>query len=311
MENFSEETKKVLKKAGEIAVNMNSEVLSPEHILIGIIELPNNIGKSFLEKKHISKEAVYKVLETIKRPKLIFPFMQISLAPETKTILDIAASEARAIKDELVQPKHLLLALLKFEDSWAYRIIHNLGYEPNDLYNEFHLIVARIVKKSRFPRSEEENGTKGKGGNKFDETPTLEEHSRDLTEQARKNELDPVIKRDKEIEQIIMILMRRKKNNPVLIGEPGVGKTAIVEGLAQKIIKGEVPENIKNSKIKMLDIASIVAGTKYRGQFESRMKKILHELEMAKDIILFLDELHLVVGAGSAEGPWQEERSSV
>ncbi len=303
MENFSEETKNVLKKASEIAVNMNSEVLSPEHILLGIIEISNDIGKSFLEKKHITRESIYKVLESIKRPKLIFPFMQISFAPETKTILDISASEARMLKDELIQPKHLLLALLKFEDSWAYRIIQNLGFNPKDLYNEFHLIVARMVKKPRFPNSERGGAPqKNKENLLGDETPTLEEHSRDLTKQAKNGELDPIIGRDDEIEQIIMILMRRKKNNPVLIGEPGVGKTAIVEGLAQRIISGEVPENIKNSKIKMLDIASIVAGTKYRGQFESRMKKILHELEEASDVILFLDELHLVVGAGSAEG---------
>jgi ATP-dependent Clp protease ATP-binding subunit ClpC len=300
MENFSEESKRVLKQASEYALNLNSELLAPEHVFLALYDLgENDLATTFLVKKGIEKKSVIKNIKMIESPKLLFPFIQISLSPNTKTLLDIAKNEAMTLAEELVQPKHLLLALLKIEDSWAYKIIQNLGYSPKDLYKEFFMIVSRRTGKGK-PLFREK--IVNKEISNISTTSTLDEFSRDLTKQAANGKLDPIIGREKEIERLIMILMRRKKNNPVLIGEPGVGKTAIVEGLAQNIIKGDVPENLKNRKIKMLDLAAIVAGTKYRGQFESRMKKLLNEIQNANDIILFLDELHLLVGAGAAEG---------
>ncbi|MCK4644157.1 ATP-dependent Clp protease ATP-binding subunit [bacterium] len=301
MENYSEESKRVLKRASEYAINLNNELLSPEHILLAIYDLGDaDISSTFLIKKGVKRENVMKNVKMIDRPKLLFPFIQVSFAPNTKTLLDIALSEARKLREELVQPKHLLLAMFKFDDSWAYKIIQNLGFIPKDLYREFFSIVSR--KNKRVKPMISEDPTQDRQADTDSDTPNLDEFSRDLTEMAKEGKLDPIIGREKEIERLIMILMRRKKNNPALIGEPGVGKTAIVEGLAQQIIKGDVPENLKNKKIKMLDLAAVVAGTKYRGQFEGRMKKVLTEIQEAKNVMLFLDELHLVVGAGSAEG---------
>ncbi len=302
MENFSEESKRILKRASEYAINLNNELLSPEHILLGILDLgESDMASSYLIKKGVLKDEVLKSVKMIERPKLLFPFLQVTFAPNTKNLIDMALTEARNLQEELVQPKHILLAMLRLEDSWATKIIQNLGLEPKELYKEFYAIIRTKNKRVK-PSAMFEEKEEFFKANPDSETPNLDEFSRDLTDLAAKGKLDPIIGREKEIERLIMILMRRKKNNPALIGEPGVGKTAIVEGLAQKIVKSSVPENLKNKKIKMLDLAAIVAGTKYRGQFEGRMKKILQELENAQNVILFLDELHLVVGAGSAEG---------
>ena len=215
---------------------------------------------------------------------------EVPFTPRAKQILEVAANEAKEMKTQFVDVEHLLLALLKDKEGVAAQILAAFGVDYKTAMEE---TLAVIEGKST-------GGQKEKG--KKSKTPFLDHFGRDLTQLAREGKLDPVIGREKEIERVTQILSRRKKNNPILIGDPGVGKTAIVEGLAQRVVEKRVPQILLDKRLVTLDMGGVVAGTKYRGQFEERIKAVLNELQQNPDVVIFIDELHTIVGAGSAEG---------
>ena len=214
---------------------------------------------------------------------------QLPLTARAKKTLEVSGQEARALKSKDIDTEHILLALLKDEEGVAAQVLSTYEIDYKEAYEELKNIQSG--KPSSFKKKRKKS-----------KTPALDHFGRDLTELARRGKLDPIIGREDEIERVCQILSRRKKNNPVLIGEPGVGKTAIVEGLAQRIVEGNVPQTLENKRVVTLDMASLVAGTKYRGQFEERLKAVMNEIINADDVIIFIDELHTIVGAGGAEG---------
>ena len=222
----------------------------------------------------------------------------IPYTPRVKKVLALAGKEAKALQHSYVGTEHILLGLLREGEGVAARVLKSLEIDIERTRNE----ILKELDPNFAPQEESEGVPAEAGGKKDSKTPALRAFGRDLTELAKKNELDPVIGRADEIERVIQILCRRTKNNPVLIGEAGVGKTAIAEGLAQEIVAGDVPELLRDKKVITLDLALMVAGTKYRGQFEERIKAVMDEIRRTKNVILFIDELHTIVGAGSAEG---------
>lgn len=288
--NFSSRVQMVIQFSREEALRLGHDYIGTEHLLLGLIregegiavEILRNLGTDLDEIKRAVEDAVKSTGET----------MTIGNIPFTKRaekILKMAYVEAEKYKSDIIGTEHLLLALVKEKDGVAAQVLLNFDITYEAVREELDNILRGT------PSSKEANPQRSK-------TPALDHFGRDLTELARKNELDPIIGREREIERVAQILSRRKKNNPVLIGEPGVGKTAIAEGLALRIVERKVPRILHNKRVVTLDLGAIVAGTKYRGQFEERMKAIMNELYRAKDVILFIDELHTIVGAGGASG---------
>jgi ATP-dependent Clp protease ATP-binding subunit ClpC len=218
----------------------------------------------------------------------------IPFTPRAKKVLEVAAQEARSMGHRYIGTEHLLMALVKDDDSVAANVLTNLNVDYDRVKEE----VERVLN----PGQTEEGEASPENPKKKSKTPFLDHFGRDLTQMAREGSLDPIIGRSEEIERIIQILSRRKKNNPCLTGEPGVGKTAIIEGLAQKIVEKKIPEVLEDKRVVVLDMATVVAGTKYRGQFEERLKALMVELQKNRDVIIFIDELHTIVGAGGSEG---------
>jgi ATP-dependent Clp protease ATP-binding subunit ClpC len=288
--NFSSRVQMVIQFSREEALRLGHDYIGTEHLLLGLIregegiavEILRNLGTDLEEIKRAVEDAVKSTGET----------MTIGNIPFTKRaekILKMAYVEAEKYKSDIIGTEHLLLALVKEKDGVAAQVLLNFDITYEAVREELENILRGT------PSSKEANPQRSK-------TPALDHFGRDLTELARKSELDPIIGREREIERVAQILSRRKKNNPVLIGEPGVGKTAIAEGLALRIVERKVPRILHNKRVVTLDLGAIVAGTKYRGQFEERMKAIMNELYRAKDVILFIDELHTIVGAGGASG---------
>ncbi len=298
---FTERARRVINNAAQEAKNLNHDYVGTEHLLLGLTKEKDSVAARVLESLGISLDKVRQEVERIiGRGEEEVIAEQLPLTPRAKRALELATAEARALGHNYVGTEHILLGLIREGEGLAAQILINLGAD------------LETVREKLFDLLESEGGAHPGGlhpGRKASSrrkartsTPTLDEFGVDLTKLAKEGKLDPVIGREKEIERVIEILSRRTKNNPVLIGDPGVGKTAIVEGLAQKIVAGDVPEVLKNKRIIQLNMANLVAGTKYRGEFEERMRRILKELESSKDVILFIDELHTVVGAGAAEG---------
>jgi len=300
MSNFTPRAQQVLALARKEADRFNHNFVGTEHLLLGLIKLGQGVAVNVLQKMGLDLETVR--LEVEKQVGTGPDQKQVGNIPYTprvKKVLSLAAKEAKSLNHTYVGTEHILLGLLREGDGVAARVLKNLDVDIEQTRQE--------ILKELDPNfaSEEEEGAEPagkKGDRKDNKTPALKAFGRDLTEIATKGDMDPVIGRKDEIERVIQILCRRTKNNPVLLGEAGVGKTAIVEGLAQEISKGNVPEILRDKKVVTLDLALMVAGTKYRGQFEERIKAVMDEIRRAKNVILFIDELHTIVGAGSAEG---------
>ena len=285
-ERYTEKARRVIFFARYEASQFGAPAIEPEHLLLGLMREDKTLTGRFFPRAQVSIESIRKEIEgrTLLREK-ISTSVELPLAPETKRVLAYAHEESDRLQHRHIGTEHLLLGLLREERSMAAEILYERGLRLNAVRDE----IAR------------QSGADTRGSQKKD-TPHLVEFSRDLTEDAANDKLDPLIGREAEIERVVQILCRRTKNNPVLIGEPGVGKTAIVEGLAQRIVHGDVPSFLENKRILSLDLSLIVAGTKYRGQFEERLKQIMRELIENPQYIVFIDELHTLVGAGSAEG---------
>lgn len=304
MSNFTPRAQQVLALARKEADRFNHNFVGTEHLLLGLIKLGQGVAVNVLQKMGLDLETVR--LEVEKQVGTGPDQKQVGNIPYTprvKKVLSLAAKEAKTLNHTYVGTEHILLGLLREGDGVAARVLKNLDVDIEQTRGE---ILKELDPNFTGDEEEEEAATAGGGGKKGDrkdtKTPALKAFGRDLTEIAAKGEMDPVIGRADEIERVIQILCRRTKNNPVLLGEAGVGKTAIVEGLAQEISKGNVPEILRDKKLITLDLALMVAGTKYRGQFEERIKAVMDEIRRAKNVILFIDELHTIVGAGSAEG---------
>src|SRR3989339_1168077 len=292
---FTDRVQRVIIIAQEEAKRLNHDYVGTEHILLGLVALGEGVAAKILSNIGVDLRKVRTEVEKlVGTGDNVMLLGEIPFTPRAKKVLELAVEEAQNFGHTYVGTEHLLLGLLREEEGIAARVLENLGVRINEVREE----VASLLGETGETVGENHSATKTKT-----KTPNLDEFGRDLTALARDGKLDPVIGRDEEIERLIQILSRRTKNNPVLIGDPGVGKTAIVEGLAQRISSGDVPEILASKRVMTLDLASVVAGTKYRGEFEQRLKNIMEEIRHSKNnIILFIDELHTVIGAGAAEG---------
>ena len=292
---FTNRAKKAIEYSNDISIELGHNYIGTEHILYGLIKEGEGIAAKVLTNKGINTDKVTnKIEEILGRGQDIKE--TLGFTPRAKKVLENAFIEAKRIGYNFIGTEHLLLAIMKEEDCIATKIITELNVEIPKIYNE----IAKVINEEE--NDKEINKETGKNKNNQTLTPTLNQFGEDITLKAEKGQFDNMIGRENEIERIMQILSRRTKNNPCLVGEPGVGKTAIVEGLAERIALGEVPQNLRNKRIVSMDISGLVAGAKYRGDFEERIKKALNEVKKVGDIILFIDEIHTIVGAGAAEG---------
>ncbi|MBR0576342.1 ATP-dependent Clp protease ATP-binding subunit [Proteiniclasticum sp. BAD-10] len=292
-ERFTERAKATLMHAQKESQRLQHGYIGTEHILFGIASV-EGAGSNILHDAGVTKELIHEMIEqTLGRGNnLLAGGGQFALTPRTKRLIDNSFNEARNLGQNYISPEHMLLAILGEEEGVAYAILQNLGVDIPKMKND-------LVKGFSAPPGQSDSETRRE--DKTD-TPNLDQYGKDLTQMAKDGKLDPVIGRSEETERILEILSRRTKNNPVLIGDPGVGKTAIAEGLAQRIVKGNIPELLKNKRVVTLDLSQMLAGAKYRGEFEERLKNVMTEIKNTKNVILFIDEIHTIIGAGGAEG---------
>jgi ATP-dependent Clp protease ATP-binding subunit ClpC len=289
-EMFTERARKAIEYARDEAARLKHDYIGTEHLLLGVVRLGEGLAVEILQNIGVELNELKKSIEDIVQPSGgTMQMGQLPLTARAKKTLEISGNEARALRSKDIDTEHILLALLKDEEGVAAQVLSMYDIDYKEVYEELRNIQSG--KPSAFGKKRKKS-----------KTPALDHFGRDLTELARRGKLDPIIGRDDEIERVSQILSRRKKNNPVLIGEPGVGKTAIAEGLAERIVEGKVPQTLEGKRIVTLDMASLVAGTKYRGQFEERLKAVMNEIINSQDVIIFIDELHTIVGAGGAEG---------
>lgn len=294
---FTKSAENAIEIANDIAIELGHDYVGTEHLLYGLVKEGTGVASKVLESQEVSAEAVLaKIEELIGRGEA--NSSTVGLTPRTKRVVENAFREARKLGSDYIGTEHLLIGIMREGDSVAVRIMMDLNVNPQKLYNE----IVKVLSEYGDSEGQADGSKQVKPSGSYNSTPNLNQFGNDLTKSAVEGKLDPVIGRKAETERVIQILSRRTKNNPCLIGEPGVGKTAVVEGLAQKIVAGDVPEILKNKRVVSLDISSMVAGAKYRGDFEDRIKKCLNEVKKAGDVILFIDEIHVIVGAGSAEG---------
>ena len=293
---FTNSAQNVLEAAKDIAVELGHNYIGTEHLLYGLAAEENGVASKVLENQNINAENILEEIENLIGRDEGRTITSLGFTPRSKRVLENAFLEARKLDSDYIGTEHILIGIMREADSIAVRILLDLGVNPQKLYNE----IVKVLEEDEDINGAE--GSQNKKSGSFNSTPTLNQYGTDLTKSASLGKLDPVIGRKKEIERVVQILSRRTKNNPCLIGEPGVGKTAVVEGLAEKIVQGDIPETLKDKRVVTLDLSSMVAGAKYRGDFEERIKKVLDEVKKAGDVILFIDEIHTIVGAGSAEG---------
>ncbi|MCC6574712.1 MAG: ATP-dependent Clp protease ATP-binding subunit [Planctomycetes bacterium] len=329
-EQFTERARKVLGLARQEAQKFNHEYIGTEHILLGLILEGSGVAATVLRNMDVDLRKIRLEIEKLVQqgPQVMTAPSKLPFTPRAKRVIDLAKEEAASLNHEHVGTEHLLLGLLRENEGIAAQVLMNLGVRLDEVREEVLELLSPEQggkggaqppgqggpasgpsnESERRPRTQRDTsnlgqaGQGGAAGNEKSKTPALDAFGRDLTELAREGQLDPVIGRKNEIERVVQVLCRRTKNNPVLIGEAGVGKTAIVEGLAQEVVNGIVPELLRDRRIVVLDLAMMVAGTKYRGQFEERIKAVMTEVRRARNVILFIDELHTLVGAGGAEG---------
>ncbi len=289
-EMFTESARKAIEYARDEAARLRHDYIGTEHLLLGLIRLGDGRAVEIITNLGLELNDLKTSIEEVVQPSGGTMTMgQLPLTARAKKTLEVSGQEARALKSKDIDTEHILLALLKDEEGVAAQVLSTYEIDYKEAYEEL-----KNIQNGR-PSSFKKKRKKSK-------TPALDHFGRDLTELARRSRLDPIIGREDEIERVAQVLSRRKKNNPALIGEPGVGKTAIAEGLAQRIVENRVPQTLENKRVVTLDMASLVAGTKYRGQFEERLKAVLNEIINAEDVIIFIDEIHTIVGAGGAEG---------
>jgi len=299
-ERFTDRARKVMALANQEAQRFNHEYIGTEHILLGLVKEGSGVGANVLKNLDVDLRKVrLEVEKLVKRGPDMVTMGKLPQTPRAKKVIEYAIEEARSLNHNYVGTEHLLLGLLREQDGVAATVLLNLGLRLEDVREEVLNLLGAGIENEEASSAGAPTAEPKKGKSK---TPALDSFGRDLTEMAREGKLDPVIGRKREIDRVIQILCRRQKNNPVLLGEAGVGKTAIVEGLAQKIVNGDIPELLADRRIVVLDLAMMVAGTKYRGQFEERIKAVMNEVRRARNTILFIDELHTLVGAGGAEG---------
>src|SRR5690625_519639 len=289
---FTERAQKVLALSQEEAIRLGHNNIGTEHILLGLIREGDGIAAKALKELGLEVKTIQSEVE-----KLIgkgnHPLQTVHYTPRAKKVVELSQDEARKLGHPYVGTEHILLGLIREGEGVAARVLHNLDVSLNKARQQVLQLLGN---------NESQSGQQGRSQAANVNTPTLDSLARDLTAMAKEGKVDPVIGRDTEIERIIQVLSRRTKNNPVLIGEPGVGKTAVVEGLAHQIVNNEVPETLRDKRVMTLDMGTVVAGTKYRGEFEDRLKKVMDEIRNAGNVILFIDELHTLIGAGGAEG---------
>src|SRR5438477_267391 len=298
-ERFTDRARKVMQLANQEAQRFNHEYIGTEHILLGLVKEGSGVAANVLKNLDIDLRKIRLEVEKIVQsgPDMV-TMGKLPQTPRAKKVIEYSIEEARNLNHNYVGTEHLLLGLLREQEGVAAQVLMNLGLKLEDVREEvLNLLGHNMATEEPGGGGAERQANKGKS-----KTPALDSFGRDLTELARQGKLDPVIGRANEIERVIQVLSRRTKNNPVLLGEAGVGKTAIVEGLAQLVVDSNVPELLRDRRIVVLDLAMMVAGTKYRGQFEERIKAVMNEVRRAKNTILFIDELHTLVGAGGAEG---------
>ena len=292
---FTKSAENTLEFANDIALELKHNYIGTEHLLYGLATENTGIANKVLENQNVTGDAVAAKIESLIGLGENNVSETVGFTPRTKRVIENAFREAKRLGSNFIGTEHLLIGILREADSIAVRILVELNVDMQKLYNEMVKVMNEYDK-------QEEGKPNNSKTSSYNQTPTLNQFGSDLSKLAQEGKLDPVIGRKNEIDRIIQILSRRTKNNPCLIGEPGVGKTAVVEGLAQKIVDGNVPEILKNKRVVTLDISGMVAGAKYRGDFEERIKKALKEVKKAGDVILFIDEIHTIVGAGAAEG---------
>ena len=307
-ERFTDRARKVMQLANQEAQRFNHEYIGTEHILLGLVKEGSGVAANVLKNLEVDLRKIRLEVEKLVQsgPEMV-TVGKLPQTPRAKKVIEYSMEEARNLNHSYVGTEHILLGLLREQEGVAAQVLMNLGLKLEDVREEVlnllgHGLEGAEVGERAGRGGDSESTGGGSGKSSKSKTPALDSFGRDLTELAKKSELDPVIGREREIERAIQILCRRTKNNPVLLGEAGVGKTAIVEGFAQRVIAGEVPEILADKRIVVLDLAMMVAGTKYRGQFEERIKAVMTEVRRVKNTILFIDELHTLVGAGGAEG---------
>ncbi len=296
---YTDKAKKALELAKRASKVMNHNYIGTEHILLGLIREKTSVAAKVLQVMNVEEDKVLEVIESLISPDGIMIMERDGYTPKAAEVLELAQNEAERYSSDKIGTEHILIAIIRQSECVAARMLHSLGINIQKMYAE---ILIAMGEDPALHKDEFQSGRQGRNRQNASTTPTLDQYSRDLTALAKAGKVDPIIGRDKEIARIVQILSRRGKNNPCLVGEPGVGKTAIVESLAQRIVDGIVPETIAGKRLVTLDLSGMVAGSKYRGEFEERIKRVISEVISSGNVLLFVDELHTIIGAGGAEG---------
>ncbi len=300
---FTQKAQNVLNLALKNASEMGHTYIGSEHLLLGLIQEASGVAAHYLNERNADTEKIRAAITQMAGVGTPTTVTATDMTPRTKNIIEASFYESQRYGQDYIGTEHLLLALLNERDCVAVRVLETLGVSINELKNDLTTFLGNAGTGERSAAPSRSSGdNKSVGKSPLDSSPTLKSFGRDLCAMAQNGKIDPIIGRESETERVVQILSRRTKNNPCLIGEPGVGKTAVVEGLAQRIVAGNIPENLRNKTIVTLDIASMIAGAKYRGEFEERFKNVMSEVQKNPDIILFIDEIHTIIGAGAAEG---------